>query len=117
MDIPGITDNRVTIAFTDGIADVRLNRPDKRNALDSALFASLAAAGEFLKSLHGLRAVVLSGEGPSFCAAGWTSRPSRRWHRAASGMTVRSMPAPGRRIASPTLPSRSAGSGRRCRCP
>lgn len=68
MDIPGITDNRVTVAFTDGIADVRLNRPDKRNALDSALFASLAAAGEFLKSLRGLRAVVLSGEGPSFCA-------------------------------------------------
>lgn len=68
MSIPGITDNRVTLTFTGGIADVRLNRPDKRNALDNALFTSLAAAGEHLKSLPGLRAVVLSGEGPSFCA-------------------------------------------------
>jgi enoyl-CoA hydratase/carnithine racemase len=52
----------------DGIADVRMNRADKRNALDNAMFTSLAAAGDYLKTLSELRVVVLSGDGASFCA-------------------------------------------------
>ena len=66
--VPGVTEDRVTIAIEDGIADVRMNRADKRNALDNAMFTSLAAAGDFLKTLPDLRAVVLSGDGASFCA-------------------------------------------------
>jgi enoyl-CoA hydratase/carnithine racemase len=60
--------DRVTISMNGGVADVRLNRPDKRNALDGAMFLALAEAGERLKSEPGLRCVVLSGEGASFCA-------------------------------------------------
>src|SRR4051812_15172559 len=42
--------DRVTVNLgDDGVADVRLNRPEKRNALDGAMFAALAAAGEGLK--------------------------------------------------------------------
>src|ERR1051326_2612102 len=59
---------RVMVTITDGVADVRLNRPEKRNALDPAMFAGLVTTGERLKSEPGLRAVVLSGEGPDFCA-------------------------------------------------
>jgi enoyl-CoA hydratase/carnithine racemase len=59
---------RVTVTLADGVADVRLNRPEKRNALDPAMFEALVAAGERLKSQPGLRAVVLSGAGPDFCA-------------------------------------------------
>jgi len=66
--IPGVTEDRVTILIEDGIADVRMNRADKRNALDNAMFTSLAAAGDYLKTLSELRAVVLSGDGASFCA-------------------------------------------------
>lgn len=66
--IPGVTEDRVTISIEDGIADLRMNRADKRNALDNAMFTSLAAAGEYLKTLSDLRAVVLSGDGASFCA-------------------------------------------------
>lgn len=66
--ISGVVDNRVTIDIVEGIADVRMNRADKRNALDNAMFASLAAAGEFLKTNTEIRAVVLSGDGASFCA-------------------------------------------------
>jgi enoyl-CoA hydratase/carnithine racemase len=66
--IPGVTEDRVTISIEDGIADVRMNRADKRNALDNAMFTSLAAAGDYLKTLSELRAVVLSGDGASFCA-------------------------------------------------
>jgi len=60
--------DRVTVQVTDGIADVRLVRPDKRNALDRQMFVAIAEAGEHVKSSSGLRAVVLSGEGRSFCA-------------------------------------------------
>jgi enoyl-CoA hydratase/carnithine racemase len=59
---------RVTVNLTGGVADVRLNRPEKRNALDPAMFAGLVAAGKRLMTQPGLRAVVLSGEGPDFCA-------------------------------------------------
>ncbi|WP_431927841.1 crotonase/enoyl-CoA hydratase family protein [Amycolatopsis tucumanensis] len=60
--------DRVRIEISQGVADVRLNRADKRNALDPAMFAALVRAGERLKTEPGLRAVVLSGEGPDFCA-------------------------------------------------
>ena len=59
---------RVTVEMTDGVADVRMNRPEKRNALDLAMFQALVTTGELLKSAGGLRAVVLSGAGPDFCA-------------------------------------------------
>jgi enoyl-CoA hydratase/carnithine racemase len=59
---------RVTVTLADGVGDVRLNRPEKRNALDPAMFEALVATGERLKTQPGLRAVVLSGEGPDFCA-------------------------------------------------
>jgi enoyl-CoA hydratase/carnithine racemase len=60
--------DRVTCTLDGGVADVRLNRPDKRNALDGAMFAAIAEVGEQLKTQAGLRAVVLSGEGAAFCA-------------------------------------------------
>jgi enoyl-CoA hydratase/carnithine racemase len=60
--------DRVSITLSDGVADVRMTRADKRNALDGAMFSALAAAGKRLISEPGLRAVVLSGEGTSFCA-------------------------------------------------
>jgi enoyl-CoA hydratase/carnithine racemase len=60
--------DRVIVTIADGIADVRFNRPDKRNALDREQFAAIADAGEQLKNADGVRAVVLSGEGESFCA-------------------------------------------------
>jgi enoyl-CoA hydratase/carnithine racemase len=62
-------DDRVTLSVDDrGIADVRLNRPDKRNALDGAMFRALRDAGERLKTEPAVRVVVLSGVGESFCA-------------------------------------------------
>src|SRR3954451_18522254 len=60
--------DRVTIDITDGVADVRLVRTDKMNALDQAMFEALVAATERLSNEKGLRAVVLSGEGRAFCA-------------------------------------------------
>lgn len=63
-----MAEQRVTTAMEDGVADVRLARADKLNALDPAMFAELAATIERLGTTPGLRAVVLSGEGRGFCA-------------------------------------------------
>ena len=60
--------DRVILTISDGIADVRFNRADKRNALDGAQFAAIEEVGEQLKAADGVRVVVLSGEGESFCA-------------------------------------------------
>jgi enoyl-CoA hydratase/carnithine racemase len=61
--------DRVTTTLLDGgIADVRLNRPDKMNALDGAMFKGIVDAGEALKGNRDVRVVVLSGEGRGFCA-------------------------------------------------
>jgi len=60
--------DRVVVTIDQGIAEVRFNRPDKRNALDRDQFAAIAAAGESLKTADQVRAVVLVGEGESFCA-------------------------------------------------
>lgn len=60
--------DRVTLSIVDSVADVRLNRPDKMNALDPAMIEGIAAAIDQLATTQGLRAVVLSGEGRAFCA-------------------------------------------------
>jgi enoyl-CoA hydratase/carnithine racemase len=60
--------DRVQVTIDAGVADVRLVRTDKMNALDDAMFEALVAAGDRLKREAGLRCVVLSGEGRAFCA-------------------------------------------------
>ena len=59
----------------DGVAQVRLIRGDKMNALDPEMFARIIEAGQVLNTMKGLRAVVLSGRARLF-APGSTSH---RW--------------------------------------
>ena len=60
--------DRVRVEITDGVADVRLIRTDKMNALDDAMFMALVETGERLKADKSVRCVVISGEGRAFCA-------------------------------------------------
>ncbi len=60
--------DRVTCRVADGVADVRLNRPEKLNALDLEMFAAIGEAGDQVAADRSVRAVVLSGEGRGFCA-------------------------------------------------
>ncbi|MDE1174269.1 MAG: crotonase/enoyl-CoA hydratase family protein [Parvibaculaceae bacterium] len=60
--------DRIKVTLTDGVADVKLNRTDKMNALDDAMFTALIETGDRLSHEKGIRAVVLSGEGRAFCA-------------------------------------------------
>jgi enoyl-CoA hydratase/carnithine racemase len=59
---------RVSCTIADGLADVRLTRPEKRNALDRAMFNAIIEAGEQIASDRSVRVAVLSGEGKAFCA-------------------------------------------------
>ncbi|MBB4425118.1 enoyl-CoA hydratase/carnithine racemase [Bradyrhizobium sp. CIR48] len=61
-------EERVSISISEGVADVRLVRADKMNALDQPMFEALVAASERLSKDKSVRAVVLSGEGRAFCA-------------------------------------------------
>ena len=82
---------RVTVTVADGVADVRLNRPDKLNALDPAMFDALVAAGERL--------------------AADPRRPGRRPLRGGAGVLrragLRLVPGDGRSAAGPGFRRRS----------
>lgn len=58
----------VTIDINDHVAQVRLNRPEKMNALSLDMFDAIIAAGKEVAANKDIRAVVLSGEGRGFCA-------------------------------------------------
>ncbi len=60
--------DRVKVEIRDGVADVRMCRVDKLNALDGAMFEALVETGRELAGDRRLRAAVLSGEGRAFCA-------------------------------------------------
>lgn len=60
--------DRVQIEVADHVAVVTLSRPDKHNALDVAMFEGIIDAAERLRTERRVRAVVLHGEGPSFCS-------------------------------------------------
>ena len=63
-----MSESRVRIDVSDNVAEVALTRPDKHNALDGAMFEGILAAAEEVGRTPGVRAVVLYGEGPSFCS-------------------------------------------------
>lgn len=59
---------RVAVEVSGHVAEVRLSRPDKHNALDYAMFVAIAEAIDGLERDSAVRAVVLHGEGRSFCS-------------------------------------------------
>jgi enoyl-CoA hydratase/carnithine racemase len=69
--------SRVTVEVEGALAHVRLNRPEKLNALDTAMFEGLVAAGKRLISDPDIRAVVITGNGRAFCAGLDLSRFAR----------------------------------------
>jgi len=60
--------DRVTINVENHIADVRFNRPEKMNALDPEQVDAIIDATDKLAAMDDVRAIVLSGNGKSFCA-------------------------------------------------
>ena len=63
-----MSEDLVTLDITEGVADVRLNRANKYNALSPEMFTAIHLTGEKLSQAKEVRAVVLSGNGNGFCA-------------------------------------------------
>ncbi|MGQ2999059.1 crotonase/enoyl-CoA hydratase family protein [Variovorax sp.] len=63
-----MTERIETIRHPDGVVELQLDRADKMNALDPAMFDALIAAGEALRADATVRAVVIAGRGKAFCA-------------------------------------------------
>jgi len=59
---------QVSCTVEDGVAQVRLDRPDKLNALTLEILDELVATAHRLRRDRTLRAVVVAGEGDAFCA-------------------------------------------------
>lgn len=61
-------ENRVELKIENHIAYVSLARPDKRNALDMAMFQAIASTAKQLRKDRSVRAVIISGQGEDFCS-------------------------------------------------
>lgn len=79
---------RIRVSVSEGVADVKLNRADKMNALDQEMFDALVEAGTSLAQQPGLRAVVISGAGRAFCAGLDMGRFAQMARPAAGGGAV-----------------------------
>src|SRR5262249_2491628 len=65
-----IGEGPVLLSLDDGIARLRLNRPEASNGLSEALLEALVQATELAETTDGIRCLLLSGEGANFCAGG-----------------------------------------------
>ena len=104
-------EDRVSIAVADHVATVTMVRADKHNALDKAMFESLVAAADHVGGERGVRAVVLCGEGPSFCSGLDVSVLGTN-----EGISPDELARRGRTGTSATSPSGPRSAGRRCPC-
>ena len=67
--LPRVSDDRFGVRTgANGVATVTMARSDNHNALDQAMFEGLMTAAEQLANDASVRAVVLHGEGKSFCS-------------------------------------------------
>ena len=88
-------DERIHVAQEQGVADVRLVRGDKMNALDDQMFEALRQTGERLKATPGLRASRRRARAPPAARCAWRRRSSGRSsfrRRRAPGPAPRSAP-------------------------
>jgi enoyl-CoA hydratase/carnithine racemase len=67
----------VLLTVSDGVAEVRLNRPERRNAVNDEMFTALLYAAARLRGDTAVRAIVLSGAGADFCGGMDTSNFDR----------------------------------------
>jgi len=83
----------IELETSDGIATLRLNRPEKRNAMSDEMRSEFIEALEMVTADKSIRALVLTGNGKGFCAGGDISGMEKRmkapageiafngWHR------------------------------------
>ena len=66
MNLP--TYSTLSLSLDQGIAEIRLNRPDKSNAMNDAMWQEIRQAADWVDATPVARVAILSGEGRNFCA-------------------------------------------------
>jgi enoyl-CoA hydratase len=66
MSQPSLT--TITLELEQGIAEIRLNRPDKSNAMNEAMWQEIRQAFDWVDATPEARVAILSGAGRNFCA-------------------------------------------------
>ena len=66
MKLPAFSTLRITL--NEGIAEVCLNRPDKSNAMNDAMWQEIRQAFDWVDATPEARVTILSGAGKNFCA-------------------------------------------------
>ena len=77
--------SHIDLKIEGSIGHLRLNRPEKLNALDAEMVEELAVRCREIESNSDIRLVILSGEGKAFCAGGdieaWASESHEKFGR------------------------------------
>ncbi|HVW70616.1 MAG TPA: enoyl-CoA hydratase [Steroidobacteraceae bacterium] len=60
--------DQISVATADGVCEIQLNRPEKRNAITQAMYAALIDALNEARADESVRVVLVSGAGASFTA-------------------------------------------------
>lgn len=68
MRLPAPESGQLLVKTTESVMILTLNRPDKLNALTSAMYRDLVALLAFASNSGDIGAVLIEGEGKSFCA-------------------------------------------------
>ncbi|MDN4503614.1 crotonase/enoyl-CoA hydratase family protein [Alteromonadaceae bacterium BrNp21-10] len=63
-----MSEQRVTLSVENGVALVTLNRPDKHNAIDMAMFEGIDKTIKQINANREIRVVIVTGAGVSFCS-------------------------------------------------
>jgi enoyl-CoA hydratase/carnithine racemase len=75
----------IELTIEDGIATLRLNRPEKRNAMSDDMRSEFIDALEKIAADKAIRALVLTGNGKGFCAGGDIAGMEKRMKSASRG--------------------------------
>ncbi len=63
-----VSDQEIQLLETPGCLEIRLNRPDRKNAITLAMYGQMIEALERASAADDIRVVLFTGEGESFCA-------------------------------------------------
>jgi len=66
MNLPSLS--TISLSLEQGVAEVRLNRPDKSNAMNDAMWLEIRQAFAWVDATPEVHVAILSGAGRNFCA-------------------------------------------------
>ena len=89
LSLEGLVFEAVQLEEKDHILTIRLNRPERKNAINAAMSAEIIYALDYAKQERRIRAVVIAANGDVFCAGGDLSMMSGKGSETTSTVPVR----------------------------